>query len=183
MCTKFEVCQLFGRPRYPQCQGQVERANQTLKRLLSRQNAFSEEKRWVNILNKTVYEYNKSWHSATNKAPFVVFTGASTRGFNGFSDFQNSSYDQADFIEEESIVEDLEGSISEGPNSPEENLPTCADSVVDGNYKKEYDNRMVRNANKHCPSIVFKAGAEVFLSKDTNGNARYKIKGLETFAY
>ena len=35
VCKKFGVRQLFGRPRYPQCQGQIERANQTLKRLLS----------------------------------------------------------------------------------------------------------------------------------------------------
>ena len=49
LCENFHVKQIFGRPRYPQAQGQIERANQTLKRLLSRQNAFVDKKSGLRI--------------------------------------------------------------------------------------------------------------------------------------
>ena len=139
-----------------------------------------------------------------------MFSGASTRGFNGFQDFEKIKYDQSDFLEEEnitndsdnldtgsetascsgvntcadSVVDEAYGDISENACcSGVSYQHTCVESVVDEAYRANYENRMIRNANKNCISTIFKIGAKVFLRKDINGNAWYHIKGMETFSY
>lgn len=64
------------RPRHPQTNGQVERFNQTLTRWLSK-NVSGDNKRYINNLQKIVFEYNKTEHSATKKSPFKIFFGRS----------------------------------------------------------------------------------------------------------
>lgn len=49
LCEKYYVKQRFSRPRHPQSQGIVERANQTLIRRISKA-LCGEESRWISIL-------------------------------------------------------------------------------------------------------------------------------------
>lgn len=48
---KWNIIPIFGRPRHPQSQGQVERANQTLVRSLSKA-LYQKPKVWIEILGK-----------------------------------------------------------------------------------------------------------------------------------
>lgn len=72
---------IHGRPRHPQAQGQIERANQTLKRWLAKSLHESGSNRWINILDKIVHKYNLTIHRATGRSPFMLFHGQN--GFNG----------------------------------------------------------------------------------------------------
>ena len=64
LCERFAVRAIRGRPRHPQNQGQVERANQTLVRKLARALFNREEKVWTEVLCSVVYAYNTRKHRA-----------------------------------------------------------------------------------------------------------------------
>ncbi len=98
VCKKMKITIINGRARHPQTQGQVERANQTLKRFLSKINALDEEKKWVEILPRTVYRYNTSIHSAHNSTPFKIFYSCS--GINEISATVNE--ESQEYYDEES---------------------------------------------------------------------------------
>ena len=83
-------------------------------------------------------------------------------------------YTQNDFVKNEKMTDDDDDDNSMCPG-PE--------SIVDEQYKISYENRMIRNANKNCQVAVFKPGTDVYLKKDTEGNPRYQIKGIETFSH
>jgi Integrase core domain len=68
-----------GRARYPQSQGQAERFNQTLCRRLSKHLFSIQEKRWVDIIDEIVFQYNDSIHCSTNQKPFVLFRNRNGR--------------------------------------------------------------------------------------------------------
>lgn len=68
------------RPKNPRAQGQVERANQTIKRSLAKTLANTTVKRWIEHHDEDVYMYNITKHRASNKPPFVLFHGH--QGFN-----------------------------------------------------------------------------------------------------
>ncbi len=64
---------MHGRPRHPQSQGQVERANQTIKRMLGKPIFDEKSEKWVDKLSSIIYKYNTTVHRATNKSPFFLF--------------------------------------------------------------------------------------------------------------
>ena len=76
------VISKFGRPRHPQSQGQVERANQTLVRRMSKC-LDGNSIRWIDVLGKNSifylfvdevnFQYNCDVHRATKKRPLEVF--------------------------------------------------------------------------------------------------------------
>jgi hypothetical protein len=49
--------------------GQIELANQTIKKWLGKALNGQAEKRWIDYLNITVYKYNTTVHRATNQSP------------------------------------------------------------------------------------------------------------------
>ncbi|KAI5152558.1 hypothetical protein ENBRE01_2919, partial [Enteropsectra breve] len=57
-CAGLSVKMIHGRPRHPQNQGQIERANQTLIRSLSKHLCDKASKRWIDELSTAVYHYN-----------------------------------------------------------------------------------------------------------------------------
>ena len=70
LCEEFYTIPVYGRPRHPQSQGQVERLNQTIKSYLTRKLSLEKDKKWANILPQVVAEYNNEKHSTTKKSPF-----------------------------------------------------------------------------------------------------------------
>jgi transposase InsO family protein len=65
---------IHGRPRHPRSQGQIERANQTIKRCLEKALNGVQEKRWIDFLPTVVHKYNITIYRATNKSPFCLVT-------------------------------------------------------------------------------------------------------------
>ena len=72
LCVEFGIVHLRGRPRHPQTQGQVERANQTLVRSLQARIGDSPRQCWVDILAEVVYDYNCTTHRAINRSPMSI---------------------------------------------------------------------------------------------------------------
>lgn len=80
LCRQFNIRQIFGAPYHPQSQGQIERYNFTLKRMLISVMNYSNTRNWILILDKTVYEYNLKHNRSVNDSPVNLFHGF--RGFN-----------------------------------------------------------------------------------------------------
>ena len=73
LCAEYNVALVHGRARYPQAQGQVERANQTLCRSLAKMVHGTGGHRWIDVLPAAVRGYNWHQHRATRKFPIHVF--------------------------------------------------------------------------------------------------------------
>ncbi|KAF7685576.1 Transposon Tf2-8 polyprotein [Cucumispora dikerogammari] len=63
-----------GAPYRPQTQGQIERFNRTIKSKLRRY-LGTDNRRYVDLLDDIVFQYNKTKHKATRLSPFVLFKG------------------------------------------------------------------------------------------------------------
>jgi len=80
----YEICRLMGIHKsrttayHPQCDGQVERQNQTLQNILS---SFVSQHRddWDNWVALAVYAYNTSCHASTGLSPYEMVFGRDAR--------------------------------------------------------------------------------------------------------
>ena len=81
MCSSLKIRIFHGRPSHPQSQGQVERLNKKIRRILRyRLLDFSPEEQstvWPFLLPEITFILN-SWHSALCATPFEVFFGRSS---------------------------------------------------------------------------------------------------------
>ena len=66
--------QVQGAPYRLQTQGQIERFNSTLKSKIRRY-LGTDNRRYIEILNEIIFQYNKTKHKATQISPFVLFRG------------------------------------------------------------------------------------------------------------
>lgn len=80
LCQRFNVRQVFGRPYHPESQGQVERFNFTMKRMLLSVMFNQNTDKWVELLSGIIYEYNIKYNRAINKSPVQELLG-----YNGFN--------------------------------------------------------------------------------------------------
>ena len=90
LCEKFKVKHVFGRPRAPWIQGQLERFNQSVKRFYfaylkvniftSRTQQFG---RYVDIIHEINYKYNITKHETTKKKPFKIFFNLEDKIYEG----------------------------------------------------------------------------------------------------
>lgn len=105
-----KLCKLMGivktrtSPYHPQCDGQVERFNRTLKNELSKR-LFTVGGQWDKMLSHIAFSYNTSVHSSTGYSPFFLAHGREARMptetmFGGIASSHSvpTSYD--DFVDE-----------------------------------------------------------------------------------
>lgn len=165
LCKRFKIKFIHGRVKHPQSQGQVERLNQTLTRMIQKNIFEQKNKRWIETLEKVVYNYNITFHSATKKTPFILFLGK--KGFNTvFLPEDNSDcFEVVDNSEVYNCVEQLEIEKKEDIHS------------IDPVYLK----RMNKNASVHSYSYNFNKGDYVFIQKDFDNNQKTKKRKLESF--
>jgi transposase InsO family protein len=72
LCAERGIKLVFGLPRKPQSQGQVERANGTINRMLSLYLTSTGKSDWPVVLQQLVDNYNKTIHSVTQRTPDSV---------------------------------------------------------------------------------------------------------------
>ncbi|KAF7699606.1 Pol polyprotein [Cucumispora dikerogammari] len=73
--------QVHGALYRPQTQGQIERFNRTLKSKIRRY-LGTDNRRYIEILNEIVFQYNKTKHKATQISLFVLFQGYDSSNTN-----------------------------------------------------------------------------------------------------
>lgn len=66
-----------GRPRHPKNKGQVERFNQTITRKIGKAISSQNNKRWIDVHEEVIFNYNTSWHRAINTIPMQAFRNIS----------------------------------------------------------------------------------------------------------
>ncbi|KAF9762396.1 hypothetical protein NGRA_2042 [Nosema granulosis] len=76
MLEEFQVRHVRGRARCQWIQGQVERANQTIKWMIgSRLLSLNTPGKWTNVKESATYSYNHMRHGKTFNTPFFLFFG------------------------------------------------------------------------------------------------------------
>ncbi|CAF4507375.1 unnamed protein product, partial [Rotaria magnacalcarata] len=71
MLVKYNIQPIYASPNHPESNGGVERANQTLIRLLALYQG--DQSNWVHILPEIIRTYNGNPHSTTKRAPVSFF--------------------------------------------------------------------------------------------------------------
>lgn len=174
-----------GRPRHPQNQGQVERANQTLVRKIAKYLSNKAEKRWIDILPDVVFKYNTTWHRAINKSPMEAFRGR--QGFNTQGPIERDSEEIEELDEDLDFIANLEYvenprvenmNISESNLKVEGNIPIL---TVNSDYRDRYIQRMQQDADVHFHNIAFNPGDFVLLQKDFDTNLQTRRRKMDDF--
>lgn len=89
-CRFNSIKMVYGRIRHPQTQRTVERFNQTICNRLATQLYNKNSKKWTDILEKVVFEYNNEWHRAIDDLPFLIFRGRKGQNQMSANDSDNS---------------------------------------------------------------------------------------------
>jgi hypothetical protein len=167
LADDFKIVFKHSRPRHPQANGQIERFNQTLTRYIQRHifeeeilTGVKDEKNWLKFLNKVIYLYNTSWHSAVKTTPFQLFFRRSGVNTVAMDDTSNNEIDVSN-----KIVEDLN------------EVEIISKHSIDENYLA----RMDRHSLVHVSKYNFKVGDLVIFALDFDNNVKTKKKKFSSF--
>lgn len=171
-----------GRPRHPQNQGQVERANQTLVRKIAKFLSDKPVKRWIDILPDIVAKYNKTWNRAINKTPMEAFRGRTGFNSSGFVELDSDEIEELD--EDSDFVANLDYSAETMNNIGGEDLIVVNGNesfMVDLEYRNRYVERMQRDVDVHYHSIQFNPGDFVLVKRDFDMNPQTRRRKMDDF--
>jgi hypothetical protein len=177
-----------GRPRHPQNQGQVERANQTLTRKIAKCLSNSSNKRWIDVIDEITFKYNTTWHRAINMTPMQAFRVRN--GINLPAVNEQQVVDENEEQEDENEV--FIGNLEHQENSsdelveaiPIENTQTSIIAVtetVNQVYRERYVTRMQQDADVHYHSIQFNPGDYVLLQRSFDNNSITRRRKMDSF--
>lgn len=153
-----------GRPRHPQNQGQVERANQTITRWIARNKTHTPIKRWIDAHDEIIFAYNTSWHRATNRNPMMAFRrriGINQPLIVTGEVIEPTYLSDEDELNLQSINQELSPIV-------------LNDTIIDPEYVAAYTRRMVNDADVHYHRINFNPGDNVLLSRSFDNNQSNK---------
>ncbi|OIR55719.1 MAG: uncharacterized protein A8A55_3535, partial [Amphiamblys sp. WSBS2006] len=169
---RYGTRQIHGRARHPQSQGQIERANQTLKRKLrAAVTITAAPERWIDCLHGAVAGYNRCVHKTTRAQPIRLFWGIS-ESITGpeeelLLDEEEGEERQRDLEPEEDPL-DILGMLSAEPE-----IYTAARENSQRAYR-----RMSRAASWNRDEDVFQNGDRVVLERDFDANKTTKKRAL-----
>ncbi|CAF1037601.1 unnamed protein product [Brachionus calyciflorus] len=81
LCNSLKIEKLRTTAYHPQCNGEVERQNRTLKSILSKY-VNCNHTNWDLFLNTTLFAYNTAFNSRTGKSPYEILFGRVENGLN-----------------------------------------------------------------------------------------------------
>lgn len=120
MLDEFEVRHVRGRARCPWIQGQVERANQTIKwAIASMLMSLELPGKWSCVREDATYSYNMIRHSTTGNSPFNLFLGLPIRQRMREDRLESVLYH---FQYDQQHIEDDTSEIDKDELLPEDNL-------------------------------------------------------------
>ena len=131
LCDEFHEIQsiIHGRPRHPQTQGSIERANRTLLNKLANFLSNCDEesrRRWHIFLPKVLYSINHTVTSATKKTPAEVVFGRRSLAPTEVEDLLDSEFQYEDLAHS-----DLTEEVPEAFPNPEQNLESPEEATVE----------------------------------------------------
>lgn len=185
--SQWGVNRIYGRPRCPKSQGQVERLNQTICRGLAKA-LHGKPKRWIDIHKSVVLAYNTSYHSAIGKTPFCAFRKREYKRVIVQEDFIEDSNEQTyeafapSLVWLESENEEEEVSLNEAWEflAQDDALVAGADAVVSA-HNSQYNQKMNAYKNVHERKRLVEAGDAVLLAKDFDNNQATKRGKFDSF--
>ena len=173
-----------GRPRHPQSQGQVERANQTLCRSLAKKLHSTPKVNCLDIIDETVYEYNTCVHRANNASPFMILLKRT--GWNHIAQIEEEAE------EEDENNRDLE-SRNENDEDENENNIVRLSTFLNFNESKDkeeiqkealsnfgnpFKNQKIEIANLKTPKRTL---ADRIKEVETNPNFSSEFQDIDNF--
>lgn len=184
------VSRVYGRARHPQSNGQVERCNQTLKKLIC--GLISDYKgsntRWIDAHSSAVATYNSTIHRAHGQTPFKVFFKRD-RG-NPVMDrivIQND-IDDLTLIDREIVAVDPLNSINQNQeqHDDENNVETIEILNLES-VSEEFENKRLKyfqqqqeqSTWKTKSGPVYAKGVKVALYKDFDNNPATRKRPFE----
>lgn len=162
LCSDFKIKQKFSRPRHPQSQGQVERLNQTLCRWMQKNLLESNTKCWTKVLDKVVYSYNITIHSATKKSPFEKYFNR--LGFNTHVAEENESANNQ--TQHDNLIANNSNQVSNSPdiNKNDESNMQAPNIPI----QKQYDHIQKNNEKHYTKNINNLIASEILLQNFDN---------------
>ena len=167
--TSLNIRRIFGRLRHPQSNGQIERCNQTLKRLMGGLigTRINQNARWIDIHLKAISIYNRTLHRAHGQTPFKMFFKRNTGNLQQTVTNDNTEIE----LEDLTIVnrDNIETNINKAHGSlttPRENeAPKLRDKSTERSRRETEQPRSARfetlKPNKHT-------NTEIDLNRRTN---------------
>lgn len=201
MLSEFEVRHVRGRARCPWIQGQVERANQTIKWMIASMLLTLElPGKWNTIREDATYSYNMMRHSTTGNSPFTLMHGLPIRQLMSENVLESVLYhhaiDDADIGDEQGISErdetiltdnlDLnniepvysEESIEDTDNNIDRQETTALVRESARRATRTAVDRMVRRSTWRNDFLEFTVGTRVLIRPDLDANESTRIRAL-----
>ena len=168
---------IHGRPRNPKAQGQVERVNQTIKRLLAKKLYGTNSCRWIDHHEAVVHAYNRADHRATSKSPFFLFHGH--QGFNsslvgGFATDTAAGLQMSVIEENDEEPSNQEWTFNENPED------VALKTEVATHFQK-YKAKIIENKDSNLQASTISLGDRVMIKKDFDANTKTKKLPFDSF--
>jgi transposase InsO family protein len=175
------ICQALGievrhsRPRHPMSQGQIERLNQTVGRGFTKMMWSEEEKlqhvNWVDHLDKFIFSYNTTRHSAHGKTPREVLFGHKLLGIYRHVDTnrQDLQEEEVEPLNADTLARDVEDHLKK--------VSRVHDEV--NSQLGRTRGYMLKHASVHRRTTLFEPGQIVALAPDTDMNPATRKRKLQ----
>jgi IS30 family transposase len=171
---------IHGKPRNPKAQGQIERANQTIKRWLSKGLYEINSKQWILIHSNVVKQYNLTVHRATGKSPFLLFHR--NNGFNRPIENQEISEDTASSGDIEYQSWNLEEACPYDVEEPGNyDLLRTIDEKEASMHFNSYKESLIKNQNSNRKKSNISENDSVLIKQNFDTNPLTRKNSFDSF--
>lgn len=198
MLAEFNTRHIRGRARCPWIQGQVERANQTIKWMIgSMLMSMNIIGRWTTLREDATYAYNTLRHSTTSKTPFVLMFGPPIRQLMEENLIESLLNDEVNECEEEIdddeiLRDDILPLDLLNANQLPSLLPEDMVNTPSFHHRTDYinirndardatqyaANRMIARSMWRNDFLEFNVGTRVLIRPDTDNNEQTRVRSL-----
>jgi transposase InsO family protein len=103
LLEEYNIKQIVSGSYNPRANGQVERANQTLKRAIQKFMEYHTTRRYIDNLQEIVKNYNNTYHSTIKDTPMNVYRKQPQKTYEHLQDFAMKEIERTPFDERDDI--------------------------------------------------------------------------------
>ncbi|CAG8507395.1 5687_t:CDS:1 [Ambispora gerdemannii] len=180
ICMALGITIRHDHPRYPQSQGQIERLNQTIrcgftKMMWDEENQL-QNVNWKDNLQKFIFSYNTTRHSAHNKTPCEVMFGYKLLGI-----YQKFNLKDIEAVQEIDNSPEIQVAntviLSQVVREHLEKITAIQDNI--NNQLEKSCKYMIKHSNVHRHTNILEPGQSVTIAPDTDMNPSTRKRKLE----